>query len=164
VRSRRRQRLEDLLRAVEHARLQVVLRERESRLLALAGFQRLPGGDVLVHLDRAVHLAAAAIEAAEREVRLDRVVVELDGSQEGLERTVRLLVDQEVDARHVVAAQSLLADVAGARLARGVEADCAAEEQDPDQYPDRFRVHALDAAPGCGVPRPSRGSGATAPH
>ena len=143
VGARRRERLEDLLGAVQHAGLQVVLRERESRLLALARLERLARRDVLVDLDRAVHLAAAAIEAPEREMRLDRVIVQLCCAQEGLQRPVRLLVDQEVHAGEVVAAQALLADGARPRLARGVETDGAAEEQDSQQDPDRFRIHGV---------------------
>ena len=164
VGARGRERLEDLLGAVEHAGLQVVLRQREARLLALVRLERLARGDVLVDLDRAVHLAPAAIEAAEREMGLDGVVVELHGTQERLEGAVGLLVDQEVHAGEVVAAQALLADGARPRLARRVETDGAAEEQDPEQDPDRFRVHAVRRRARRGARRLSPGSGGTVPH
>ena len=144
--ARRRQRLEDLLGAVEHAGLQVVLRKRETRLFALRRLERLARRDVLVDLDRAVHLAAAPIQAAEREMRLDRVAVEFGRAQERLERAVRLLVDQEIHAGEVIAAQPLLADRARPRLAGRVEADGPAEEQDSEQDPDRFRIHGSPAA------------------
>ena len=163
MRARGRERLEDLLGAVEHAGLQVVLGQREARLLALGRLERLAGGDVLVDLDRAVDLAAAPVQAAEREMRLDRVVVELGRAQEGLEGAVRLLVDQEVHAGEVIAAQALLADRARPRLARRVEADGAAQEQDAEQDPDRFRIHRYRPR-ARGDAAPNRGSGATVPH
>ena len=69
--------------------------------------------------------------------------------REGLEGPIGLLVDQEIHAGEVIAAQALLADGARPRLARRVETDGAAEEEDAEQDPDRLRIH----------PWPSRGSG-----
>jgi hypothetical protein len=51
-----------------------------------------------VHADRAVVLAAAAEQAAEREVQLDRLGVDLHHLDEGLDRLVGLLVEQEIEA------------------------------------------------------------------
>ncbi len=164
MRARRRERLQDLLGAVEHAGLQVVLGQREARLLALRRLEALAGRDVLVDPYRPVYLAAAAIEAPEREVRLDGVVVQLGRAQERLEGAVGLLVHEEVHAGEVVAPEALLADVARPRLARGVEADGAAQEQDAEQDPDRFRVHDRLAPSRGGRTRPSRGSGGTGPR
>jgi hypothetical protein len=148
------ERLEDLLGAVEEPGLQVILRERKSRLLALRGLERLARRDVLVDLDRTVNLAAPTVEAAERKVGLDRVVVQLRRAQERLQRAVRLLVDEEIDPRQVIAAQPLLADRAGPRLARGVKADGPAEEQDSEQDPYRFRVQTRGlVADRVGLPR-----------
>src|SRR5262245_43489389 len=57
--------------------------------------QRRPRDDVLVHADRALDLAAPAVEIAEREMRLDGVVVDLDHAQEDFERLVGLFVEKE---------------------------------------------------------------------
>ena len=68
---------------------------REDRREVLAVHQ------VLVHADRAVHLAAAAKEAAQRELQLDGLRILLRDLQEGFDRLVRLLVQQEIEAAEV---------------------------------------------------------------
>ena len=92
---------EDLLGAVEEPGLQVVLAELEQRLDALLGGEVGALEQVLVHADRALVLAAAAEEAPEREVQLDRLRVDLHHLDERLDRLVGLLVQQEVQALEV---------------------------------------------------------------
>src|SRR5688572_7455122 len=90
-----------LLRMLEQARLEVVLRELEGGLAPALLGQVLALHQVLVHADRAVDLAAAAEEAAERELQLDRLRVLLGHLQERLDRLVGLLVQQEIEAPEV---------------------------------------------------------------
>jgi hypothetical protein len=73
VRAGGRQRLEYFLGAVQHAGLQVILREREAGLFALRGLERLARRDVLVDLDGAVNLPATPVQAAERKMGFDRI-------------------------------------------------------------------------------------------
>ena len=56
--------------------------------------------------DRALDLAAAAKQMAQREVRLERVVVDLRHLHEQLERLVRLAVQDEIQAADVVGADA----------------------------------------------------------
>ena len=63
--------------------------------------------DVLVHADRPVHLAAPPVQAAEREVRVDRLVVDFGEAEEHFERAVGLVVEQESHAFEVALAASV---------------------------------------------------------
>ena len=92
---------EQLLGTVEQARAVEVLRELEGRGRALLGGQVGPIEQVLVHADRAVDLAVAAEQAAEREVQVDRLRIDLHDLDERLDRLVGLLVQQEVEAAEV---------------------------------------------------------------
>ncbi len=80
---------------------------KKSRASSVSAASRVPSlevgaiDDVLVHADGALHLAAPAIQAAEREVRVDRLVVDLGQAQEDLERAVGLVVEQEPHALEV---------------------------------------------------------------
>ena len=92
---------EQLLGAIEQAGAMEVLRELEGRRLALVRRQVGTVEQVLVHADRAVDLALAAEQAAEREVQVDRLRIDLDHLDERLDRLVGLLVQQEVEAAEV---------------------------------------------------------------
>ena len=97
--------LEHLLGAVQDAGLEVVLAELGQRDQLLLRAQ--PGAleQVLVHADGAVILAAPAEQAAEREVQLDGLRIDLDHLDERLDRLVGLLVQQEVEPLEVGARQ-----------------------------------------------------------
>src|SRR5208282_829428 len=56
---------------------------------------------VLVHADRAIDLALAPEQVAQREVQIDRLRVDLDHLDERFDRLVRLLVEQEVETAEV---------------------------------------------------------------
>jgi uncharacterized protein YhaN len=92
---------EDRLGAIEQARAHVVLAQREQRLhLLLVGkigalHQRL------VQADRAIDFTAATEQMAQRDLRLERVLVELGDAQEDFDRLVGLLVEQVVQAAEV---------------------------------------------------------------
>ena len=88
-----RQLLEHVLRAVEDAGLEIVLAQREERRRALLGGEVGALQQVLVHADGAVVFAAPAEQAAEREMQLDRLRVDLDHLDERLDRLVGLLVE-----------------------------------------------------------------------
>ena len=93
-----------LLRAIEQAGAEIVLREREQRLMPLRVAQRRPRQQVLVDANRALHLAAPSEEMAEREVRFQRLVVDFRHLNEELERLVGTPVQDEVQAADVVGA------------------------------------------------------------
>ena len=92
---------EHRLGAIEQARAHVVLAQREQRLhlLLVAQVRALHQG--LVQADRAVDFAAAAEQVAERDLGLEGVLVEFGDVQEQLDRLVRLLVEQVVQAAEI---------------------------------------------------------------
>ena len=100
---------------------------------------------VLMHADRAIDLAAAAEQVAERQMRLDRVAVEFGELQEHLDRLVRLLVQQVIQAAEVARRQ--LADAA-----RGASVRCrggrgpAGQRGDRQQQRDERRKSARAAS------------------
>ena len=87
--------------AVEQTRAHVVLAQREQRRASLLVAQAGARHEALVQADRAIDLAAAAEQVAERELRLDRVLVDFGDLQEDLDRLVLLLVEQVVQAAEV---------------------------------------------------------------
>jgi hypothetical protein len=131
---------EHLLRAVEDARLQVVLAERGERGELLLGREVGALEQVLVHADRAVVLAAAPEQAAEREMQLDRLGIDLHHLDERLDRLVGLLVHEEVQALEVRLRQrARLAHQVADVDARGEPAQ--AEEQREAEQPPVFELH-----------------------
>ncbi len=114
---------------------------------------------VLVHADRAVDLALAAEQRAEREVQVDRLRIDLDDLDERLDRLVGLLVQQEVEAAEVrqrqrarLAQQVLDVDARGDPAQR--------EEQRRDrQQPPELEVHGAPRIPSSAArsPVPTRG-------
>src|SRR5690606_4138982 len=67
---------EKLLGAVQEPGMEIVLRQREQRLVPLLCREVRASDDVLVNANGTVDLAAPPEQAAEREVRLDRAVVD----------------------------------------------------------------------------------------
>jgi hypothetical protein len=84
------------------------------RLQALLVADVLAVDEVLVHADRAIGLAATAEQAAEREVQLDGLIVDLDRLDEGVDRLVGLLVEQEIEPGQVGARQAPATPAPGA--------------------------------------------------
>ena len=78
-----------------------VLRQFEGRDLRLSGGQVGAIEQVLVHADRAIDLALAAKQAAQRKVQVDRLRIDLDHFDERFDRLVGLLVEQEVQAAEI---------------------------------------------------------------
>ena len=97
--------LEQSLGAVQHTRAQVILREREQRLFAMLGGEGRAIQQGLVNSDRALHLAAPAVQGAQRKMRFDRFRVGVHDLQEHVERPVGLLVDEVVEAGEVIRMQ-----------------------------------------------------------
>ena len=56
---------------------------------------------ILMHADRALYLAAPAEQAAQREVQLHRLRIDLDHLDERLDGLVGLLIDEEVEPAEV---------------------------------------------------------------
>src|SRR3954466_5309308 len=152
---------ERLFGAVEDSGLEVVLAELGKRDQLLLGAEAGSLEQVLVHADRTVVLAAPAEEAAEREVQLDRLRIDLHHLDERLDRLVGLLVQQEVEPLEVRARQRArlgddLADVDARRHPPQPE-----EERQPEQPPVLEFDHqssgtggrARSASVGCGGTR-----------
>src|SRR5882672_6643463 len=140
-----------LLRAVEEPGLQVVLPQLDHRVQALLPAQIGTLEQVAVHADRALGLAAAAEQAPQREVQLDGLRVDLDHLDEGLDRLVRLLVQQEIEAFEIRARQlprfrEQLLDVDARRE------PAQPEEQGEPEQPPELEVHGI---PGLGLRRQS---------
>ena len=92
---------EEFLGAIEQACPVKILRQFEGRRLALVGGQVGAVEQVLVHPDGAVDFALPPEQAAQREVQVDRLRVDLDHFDERLDRLVRLLVQQEIEAAEI---------------------------------------------------------------
>src|SRR5712691_8160313 len=129
-----------LLRAIEEPGLEVVLPQLDHRVQPLLPAQIRALEQVPVHADRALGLAAAAEQAPQGEVQLDRLRVDLHHLYERLDRLVRLLVEQEVEALEIRARQlprfpQQLLDVD----ARSEPAQ--PEEQGEPEQPPELEVH-----------------------
>ena len=94
--------------AIEQAGAHVVLAQREHAAGLLFLAQAVPRNQALVQADGAIDFAAAAEQVAERELGLDRVLVDLGDLQEDLDRLVLLLVEQVVQAAEVGVGQARL--------------------------------------------------------
>jgi hypothetical protein len=101
--------LEELFGAVVQPGSEIVACEFGDRGVAVALVETRLVMDVLVHADRAVDLAAPPIEAAQREMRVDGLVVEFGDGQERLERAIGLVVEQETHALEVTRAAAVTA-------------------------------------------------------
>src|SRR5213596_1144567 len=129
-----------LFSTIEKPSLEIVLPQLDHGVQALLPAQIRTFQQVPVHADRALGLAAAAEQAPEREVQLDRLRVDLDHLDEGLDRLVGLLVQQEVEAPEIRARQlprfrEQLLDVDARREPAQPE-----EQREPEQPPE-LEVH-----------------------
>ena len=97
--------MEQSLRAIQQSRAQVILRQREQRLFAMLRRQRLARQQILVNPDGALHLAAAAVQGAQREMGFDGVRIGVHELQEHVERPVGLLRDEIIEARKIIRVQ-----------------------------------------------------------
>ena len=93
-----------------------------------------------MHADGAVILAASPEQAAEREVQLDRLGVDLDYLDERLDRLVGLLVEQEIEPLEVGARQRprLRDDLLDVDARRN---PAQAEEQRKAEQPPEIELH-----------------------
>src|SRR5437879_3853165 len=133
---------EHLFRAIEKPGLEVVLPQLDHRVQPLLGAQIRALEQVPVHADRALGLAAAAEQAPQREVQLDRLRVDLDHLDEGLDRLVGLLVEQEIEALEIRTPQlprfqKELLDVDARRE------PAQPEEQGEPEQPPELEVHGI---------------------
>ena len=94
-----------------------------------------------MHADRALGLAAAAKQIAQGEVQFDRLRIDLHHFDESLDRLVRLLIEQEIEALEIRARQ-------GARFRHQVfdvdarREPAQSEEQRECEQPPEFEFHA----------------------
>src|SRR4051812_32847756 len=116
---------------------------------------------MLVHADRAIDLAAAAKQIAERKMRLDRVAVDLRELEEHLDRLVLLLVQKVIEAAEIV--RRKLADARAGRALAAASADDPSgprsNRKQQEQKRQREVAHASSGVPsrgGCGSARASR--------
>ena len=127
VEARAVERLVGVFGAVEEAGLHEVLRQRVLGTIALACGQVGAAEQMLVHAHRALVFAAAAEQVAEREVQVGGVGVLLDGLDEGVDRLVVLLVEQQIQALVVDLGRiaSARAAIAACRSARRASRGCS---------------------------------------
>ena len=131
------------LGAIEQARAHVVLAEREQRLHLLLVRQVGPLHERLVQADRAIDFAAAAEQMPERDLRLERVLVEFGDAQEHLDRLVGLLVEQVVQAAEIRGRQAADLRVAMAFATAPADEPTAPrrerqQEEEPEPLADEF--------------------------
>ena len=129
------------LGAVEQAGLQEVLRQRMLGPLQVLLPQVATLQQVLVHAHRALVVAAAAEQVAEREMQLRGLGVVLHRLDEGVDRLVLLLVEQQIESaeigfRVLLALGAPLAQV----VARGQPAQHEGDRQAPEQ-PAEVKCH-----------------------
>ena len=94
--------VEQALGAIQQTGFHEVDAELQQRERALLVGEVGAGDEVLVDRDGAIDLATLAKQVAEREMRLDRLAVDLEHLDEDLDGLVGLLVEQVVDALEVV--------------------------------------------------------------
>src|SRR5690606_25986632 len=116
-----------------------------------------PRDQVLMHAYRAVHLAPAAKQMTQREMGLERLVIDLRHLHEELEGLVRLTVQNEVQPADVVGADArgrLIVPVPAQAVVRPSEG--RKKDQQPGEYEGGFSRHL--AGRGCegSAPRPPR--------
>src|SRR5262249_37823244 len=121
---------EQLFGTIEQPGAMEILRQLEHRGLPLIVGKVGAVEQVLVHADRAIDLALSAEEIAQREVKVDRLRVDLDDLDEGLDRLVGLLVQEEIQPAEIRQRQR-------ARLAKQVR-DIDAR-RDPPQREEQHR-------------------------
>src|SRR5690606_35134025 len=147
---------EQRLGAIEETRPEIVLGQREQRLMTLRLAETGPCDEVLMHANRAVHLAPTAKQMPEREMCLERFVVDLRHLDEQLERFVRFTVQDEIEAADIVGAdprRRSIVPVAAEPLVR--PADAGRQDQEPREKERRFSRHlAPQGCAGCGLPLP----------
>ncbi len=141
VERRSGERLVGAFGAVEQARLEIVLGQAVLGLVALALGQVGAAEQVLVDAHRALVFATPAKQVAEREVELRGVGVLLHGLDEGIDRLVVLLVEEQVQALVVDLLRALQLAPSLARVpARGDPAERERQRQRPEQ-PLEVKVH-----------------------
>ena len=141
--------LKELLGPIEKPGAQVILCKREQCLLAMLGRERLARQKILVDADGALDLAAAPIERAEREMRLDGVRIRIHELQEHVERPVGLLGDEIVETGEIVGmelAERPRPALAPAEMPRENSDDQRRQDQEPRQQ--RKVGHVAGAARG----------------
>src|SRR6266704_1413846 len=141
-----------LFRAVEKAGLEIVLPQFDHRVQPLLPAQIRTFEQVPMHANRPLGLAPAAEQAPQGEVKLDRLRIDLDHLDEGLDRLVGLLVQQKIEALEIRARQlprfpQQLLDVDARRE------PAQPEEQRESEQPPELEVHGesgpMPAAAGC---------------
>jgi hypothetical protein len=93
--------VEGLFGAVEQTGTQEVGAKLEERVFALRGLKVSPCEQALMDANRPVGLATTAKQIAEGEVKFDGFRIELDHVNEGIDRLVRLLVEQKIQALEI---------------------------------------------------------------
>ena len=132
--------------SVKQTGFQVVLREFVECGHFLLWREVGPVEQVLVHADRALHFAAAAEQAAECEMQLDGLRIDLDDFDERLDGLVRLLVQEKIEPLEIRQRQcprfgDKLLDV----HPRGKPAE--SEKQRKTQKPPEFKFHDSNRIP-----------------
>src|SRR5690606_15961498 len=85
---------------------QVILAQLVLRMHFLVLRQVRTRQQVLVNADRTLGLATAAKQVTQRKMQFDRFRIQLDDFDEGIDRLVRLLVQQEIQSPEVATRQA----------------------------------------------------------
>ena len=115
---------------------------------ALLGLQSRLGDNILVKPDRAIDLAAAPEQVAERHVRFDGVLVDVGEFEKNFDRLVRLLVEQVIQALEILVAEQLPAAPGGTPPERSAhppaedQRPLVADDHQPSLQVGRFQVPA----------------------
>jgi len=142
------ERLEGLLGAVEQAGLHEVLRQRMLGAFALRGRQVGALEQVLVHAHGALVFAAAAEQVAQREVQVGGVRILLHRLDEGVDRLVVLLVEQQVQALVVGLGRILLLALPLPQVEAGAQPAEREGHRQAEQQPLQVKVHRGAGVPG----------------
>src|SRR3989344_5656756 len=90
-----------VLGTVEKTGLEIILPEFHQRVTTLFLVERGPRDQVLVNADGALDFAAAAEQVSQRQVRLHGIRIDFQHPNEHFDCLVRLLIQQEIEAREI---------------------------------------------------------------
>ena len=135
--------------AIEQARAHVILAQFKQGDGFLVLVEIRARDQVLMHADRAIDLAAAAEQIAEREMRFDRIAIDVGELEEDFDRLVLLLVEQVIEAPEITGRQLVDACARGALAATTTQHP--AGKRGDRQQEEQQREYVVHASPCVGA-------------
>ncbi len=86
---------------VQNSGFKIILSQFEDSLLALVVIQIGTIYQVVVHAQGAIHLATAAEQTTQRKVQFDRMRIDLDHFDKGLNGLILLLIEQKIQTLEI---------------------------------------------------------------